>query len=110
MPTTWRRSARVPRSALSISSRSSRVSAVVASYRLFIKASAAKEIEALHLQDRRRVVARIQALAGNPRPPGYQKLSGAEHYRVRQGSFRILYSIDDDAIVVTVVRVAHRRE
>jgi mRNA interferase RelE/StbE len=83
----------------------------VASYKLFIKRSAAKELEAIGSRaDRRRIVARIQSLADDPRPQGCQKLSGSEKYRIRQGVYRILYSIEDDRLVVIVVRVAHRRE
>ena len=83
----------------------------MARYRLFIKPSAVKEIEAISTrQDRRRVVSRIESLADNPRAPGCQKLSGADKYRVRQGRYRILYAIQDDRLVVAVVRVAHRRE
>jgi mRNA interferase RelE/StbE len=82
----------------------------VASYRLFIKPSAVKEIEAIPTKrDRRRVVDRIESLADDPRPPGCQKLSGADKYRVRQGRYRILYAIQDDRLVVIVVRVAHRK-
>jgi len=82
----------------------------VASYRLFIKPSAAKEIEALPKKDRLRIIDRIQALSENPRPPGSEKLSGHDKYRVRQGQFRIVYSVSDEEVVVCVVRVAHRRE
>lgn len=82
----------------------------MASYRVFIKRSAAKEIRALPTKKARRaVVARIRALGEEPRPPGCVKLSGADKYRVRQGIYRILYTIDDDRIVVAVVRVAHRK-
>lgn len=83
----------------------------MASYRVFIKPSAAKELEAVGTKkDRRRLVARIRSLAADPRPPGCQKLSGSEKYRVRQGAYRVVYWIEDDKLVVTVVRVAHRRE
>ena len=83
----------------------------MASYRLFIKRSAARELESVgSKKDRRRLVARIRSLADDPRPPGCQKLSGAEKYRVRQGRYRIVYSIEDDRLVVIVVRVAHRRQ
>ena len=51
-----------------------------------------------------------QALRDEPRPPGSEKLSGDEKYRIRQGAYRILYSIDDAAIVVEVVKVGHRRD
>lgn len=83
----------------------------MASYRLFIKRSAARELESVRsTKDRRRLVTRIRSLADDPRPPGCQKLSGAEKYRVRQGCYRIVYAIEDDRLVVIVVRVAHRRE
>ena len=83
----------------------------MARYSLFIKPSAVKEIEAIPTkQDRRRVVDRIGSLADNPRPPRCQKLSGADKYRVRQGRYRILFTIRDEHLTVTVVRVAHRKD
>jgi mRNA interferase RelE/StbE len=82
----------------------------VASYRLSIKPSAAKEIEALPKNDRIRVIKRIKGLSENPRPPGCEKLSGNDKYRVRQGQYRIVYSISDEELVVLVVKVANRRE
>jgi mRNA interferase RelE/StbE len=84
----------------------------VAGYRLLIKPSAAKEIEALgQKKDRQRIVSRIGALASEPRPVGCEKLAGAEErYRVRQGQFRIVYAIDDASRTVEVVKVGHRRE
>jgi len=83
----------------------------VESYRVVIKPSAVKEIEAVgSRKDRRRIVARIQAIAENPRPHGCQKLSGAEKYWVRCGKYRIVYSIEDDVLVVIVVKVGHRKD
>jgi len=82
----------------------------VANYSVLIKRSAAKEIEAVPKKDREKVVAKIQALATNPRPPGSEKLAGDDKYRIRHGDYRVLYEIDDATIVVVVVRVAHRRE
>jgi mRNA interferase RelE/StbE len=82
----------------------------VGSYRLEVKRTAAKEIADLPKADCRRVVAKIQLLARDPRPHGCEKLSGAEKYRVRQGDYRILYEIDDSAKAVTVVGIGHRRE
>jgi mRNA interferase RelE/StbE len=81
----------------------------VASYRVLVKRSATKELESVPLKDRRRLVARIQGLATNPRPVGVQKLSGEEKYRLRQGDYRILYEMVDQDLIVTVVRVGHRR-
>jgi mRNA interferase RelE/StbE len=84
----------------------------VASYRVLIKPSAAKEIEAVdQKRDRQRIVARILALAEDPRPDGCEKLVGeSDRYRVRIGRYRVVYSIDDDELVVLVVRVAHRKD
>ena len=82
----------------------------MASYRLLIKPSAGKEIEALPKQDRRRIVAKITALSQDPRPPGCEKLSGHDRYRLRQGNYRILYEIQDSDLVVVVVKVGHRRD
>lgn len=82
----------------------------MASYELRIKPSAVKELEALQIQDRRRVVRRIRGLSEDCRPPGCEKLVGGERYRVRQGAFRILYEIDDADRIVTVVRIGHRRD
>jgi len=82
----------------------------VASYSVLIKPSAGKELEAIPKKDRLRVVAKIRALADNPRPMGCEKLSGREEYRLRQGRYRIVYSISDPEQTVLVVKIAHRRE
>ena len=80
-------------------------------YKVFIKPSAVKEIEKIpRINDRRRIVERIESLADNPRPPGSQKLSGKDRYRLRQGPYRIVYSIEDDVLVVYVVKVGHRKD
>ena len=80
------------------------------SYRLLIKPSAVREIEDLPKPDRRRAIARIRGLSSNPRPSGCEKLSGREQYRLRQGEYRILYQIVDRELIVTVIKVGHRRE
>ena len=83
----------------------------MASCKIRIKRSAARELESIGTPaDRRRIVQRIRSLAEDPRPPGCQKLSGRERYRLRQGRYRILYGIQDDILVVQVVRIAHRSE
>jgi mRNA interferase RelE/StbE len=82
----------------------------VAKYKLLIKPSAAKEIEAIpSKKDRQRIVERILKLADNPRPNGCEKLSGQDKYRVRQGRYRIVYAIEDDDLLVYVVKVGHRK-
>jgi len=83
----------------------------VESYSVRIKRSALKELEAIGTKaDRRRIVQRIRGLARDPRPLGAQKLSGRERYRLRQGKYRILYTIHDNVLTVHVVRSAHRRD
>jgi mRNA interferase RelE/StbE len=82
----------------------------VANYRLLIKPSAAKELEALPTRDRRRVVRRVRALAEDPRPPGAEKLRGIELYRVRQGDYRVLYEIADAERAITVIKIGNRRD
>jgi len=56
------------------------------------------------------VAGRIHRLAADPRPVGAEKLSALERYRIRQGDYRIVYSIDDRERTVTVFKVGHRRE
>jgi mRNA interferase RelE/StbE len=82
----------------------------VASYKVLIKRSAAKELEGLPPAVRHRVVTKIETLATAPRAPGVEKLSEREKYRIRQGAYRVLYSIDDGAQTVTVVKIGHRRD
>ncbi len=82
----------------------------MASYRLLIKPSAAKELEAVPPKDRRRIASRIQHLASEPRPAGTEKLSGQEKYRLRQGNYRVLYSVDDAKLTATIVKIGHRRD
>jgi len=82
----------------------------VASFSVLIKRSAAKELERLPDKIRRQVVSRITALAVQPRPAGCEKLTGEELYRIRQGDYRIVYSIVDAELIVHVIRIANRRD
>lgn len=83
----------------------------MAAYELLISPSAAKELDALGKKDRQAVVARILALVGDPRPSGCVKLSGSRDlYRIRRGRYRIVYAIEDDHLVVIVVRIADRKD
>ena len=84
----------------------------MAEYEIRITDAAAKELDALpRKKDRQAVVSRILGLAKTPRPPGCVKLSGLEElYRVRQGPYRIVYTVEDDRLVVIVIRVADRKE
>ncbi|MCK9516562.1 MAG: type II toxin-antitoxin system RelE/ParE family toxin [Ottowia sp.] len=82
----------------------------MARFELVFKRSIAKDIRALEPIDVRRILQRIEKLAVDPRPKDSEKLSGQERYRVRQGSLRILYEIDDSQLVVTVVKIGHWRD
>ena len=79
-------------------------------YSVGIRRSAEKEIERLPEAVRQLVVRRILALREDPRPLGSQKLSGQDGHRLRQGDYRVVYTIDDTARSVVVVRVAHRSD
>ncbi len=82
------------------------------SYRLLLKSSAARELEAVALKsDRRRLARRIRLLAVDPRPPGCQKLAGPEErYRVRQGRYRVVYAVNDRERSVVVFKIGHRKD
>lgn len=82
----------------------------MASFEIRFKKSVAKDLRTLPNEDVRWILKRIEALSNDPRPPGSEKLSAHERYRVRQGVYRIVYEIHDSALVVIVVKVAHRRE
>jgi mRNA interferase RelE/StbE len=83
----------------------------VARYEILIKPSARKELEAVGLKkDRRRIVEAILALADDPRPVGCRKLSGKDKYRIRCGDYRVVYSVQDVILVVTIAKVGHRSD
>jgi len=82
----------------------------MADYKIEIKKSAQKEIKNLPNKELKKVIDKIRSLATEPRPLGCKKLSGEEKYRLRVGNYRILYSIEDDVLVVYVVRVRHRKD
>lgn len=82
----------------------------MANYKIVIKPSAVKELKKLPKKDVQRITAKIQSLAYEPRPRGCEKLSARERYRVRQGNYRIVYSVEDDELTVQIFRVGHRRD
>ena len=79
-------------------------------YRVELKKSVQKDFASIPKKDLQRIILVIEALAADPRPPQSKKLSGLEQYRLRQGNYRILYSIKDDLLIVFVVAVGHRKE
>ncbi|MGA7744220.1 MAG: type II toxin-antitoxin system RelE/ParE family toxin [Polyangia bacterium] len=83
----------------------------MARYSVQLAPSAERDLSALDKPVQRRVAARIDALAENPRPAGVTKLQGeANAWRIRVGDYRILYTIEDRRLVVLVIKIGHRRE
>lgn len=80
------------------------------SYKIKLKKSASKEIEKLPKIVLKRVIEKIQSLGIEPRPSGCKKLSSDEKYRIRVGNYRILYTIEDDKLVIYVVKIGHRKD
>ena len=80
------------------------------SYELVFKKSVAKDLRGFPKQDVKRILKRIRSLADDPRPTGCEKLSGLERYRIRQGSYRIVYEIEDTRLIVLIVRVGQRSD
>lgn len=79
-------------------------------YRVIVRQSVSKDLKKIPKKDVKRILAAIRTLAETPRPPQSKKLSGQERYRLRQGNYRILYSIKDERLVVCVVKVGNRRD
>ena len=82
----------------------------MAEYKILIRPSVTKDFKSIPRKDQKKILVRIEALADDPRPPSSIKLSGDERYRIRQGNYRILYEIQDDVLIIIVVKVAHRKD
>jgi mRNA interferase RelE/StbE len=82
----------------------------MAAYKIFFKKSVQKDFNGIPKKDLKKILDRIEALAEDPRPPGCEKLTGQQRYRLRQGQYRILYSIQDDELTVWVVKIGHRKD
>lgn len=82
----------------------------MARFELRFKPSVAKDLRGIPKTEVRRLLKRVEALRDDPRPAGCEKLTGRGLYRIRQGVYRIVYSVDDAAVVVEVIKVGHRRE
>jgi mRNA interferase RelE/StbE len=79
-------------------------------YRITFKKSVAKDLKSLPKSDVIKIIAKIDTLAEDPRIVGAIKLSGNELYRIRQGLYRIVYEIKDQALTVLVIKVGHRSD
>jgi mRNA interferase RelE/StbE len=82
----------------------------MAGYRVLFKSSVEKDFSAIPKKDVTNIPDRIASLEDNPRPLGCEKLSGQEKYRLRQGRYRIVYSIQDDELTVWIVKIGHRED
>ena len=82
----------------------------MAAYKIFFRRSVDKDFSAIPKQDLRKVLHRIEMLSEDPRPSGCEKLTGQERFRVRQGRYRIVYSIQDKDLTVWIVKVGHRKD
>jgi mRNA interferase RelE/StbE len=79
-------------------------------FEVIFKRSVAKDLRQIPKKDIAKILKRIEALRAEPRPPGVEKLSGQEKYRIRQGVYRILYEIRNNELIVVVVKIGHRRD
>ena len=82
----------------------------MAVYKVFFKESVRQDLGDIPKKDLKRILSRIKSLAADPRPPGCERLTGQDRYRLRQGRYRIVYAIQDEEHVVTVVKVGHRKD
>lgn len=82
----------------------------MAAYEIFFRESVWKELKKVPKADLKKILSRIEQLGTDPRPVGYEKLTGHELYRIRQGNYRIVYTIQDNELTVWVVKVGHRKE
>ncbi len=81
----------------------------MAEYEILFKESVWKDLKKIPKNDLKRILSRVEKLGDDPRPMGYEKLTGEELYRVRQGNYRIVYSIQDNELTVWIIKVGHRK-
>jgi mRNA interferase RelE/StbE len=79
-------------------------------YKIEFKKSAVKELNAIPQKDLKRILNRIKSLFLNPRPQDSMKLTNREDYRMRVGQYRIIYSINDDVLIITIIKIGHGKE
>lgn len=82
----------------------------MAEYKVYFKESVEKDFSVIPKNDLKKILTRIEMLAENPRPSGCEKLTGQDRYRVRQGRYRIAYSVQDVVFTVWIVKVSHRKD
>ncbi|OGN90348.1 MAG: addiction module antitoxin [Chloroflexi bacterium RBG_13_46_14] len=82
----------------------------MAKYKIFFKESVRKDFKSIPKTDVAKILERVNSLMENPRPSGCEKLTDQERYRVRQGHYRIVYSIQDGEQTVWIIKIAHRKD
>ena len=82
----------------------------MAAYNIYFRKSVEKDFIPIPKKDLQKILRRIEALGEDPRPSGCEKLTGRERYRIRQGRYRIVYSIQDKELTVWVVKVGQRKD
>jgi len=80
----------------------------MAAYKVFFRKSVEKDFSIIPKKDLKKILQRIDTLADDPRPSGCEKLTGQERYRIRQGKYRIVYSIQNNKLTIWIVKVGHR--
>jgi mRNA interferase RelE/StbE len=79
-------------------------------YKFVFRKSVARDLRSIPNRYLQNILSTIESLSEDPRPSGVEKLSGQDRYRIRQGSYRIIYEINDDDVIVVVVKVGHRKD
>ncbi len=82
----------------------------MAGYEIFFRESVWKELKKVPRADLKKILSRIEQLGNDPRPVGCEKLTDQELYRIRQGNYRIVYSIQDNMLTIWLVKVGHRKD
>jgi mRNA interferase RelE/StbE len=82
----------------------------MAEYEILFKESVWKDLKKIPKRELKKIWSRVEKLGNDPRPMGCEKLTGEELYRIRQGNYRIVYSIQDNELTVWVIKVGHRKD
>lgn len=82
----------------------------MAEFEIFFKESVWKDLRKIPKRELKRILSRVEKLGDDPRQVGCEKLTGEELYRIRQGDYRIVYSIQDNELTVWVIKVGHRKD
>ena len=82
----------------------------MAGYEVYFRESVWKDLEKIPKKDLRNILKKIKSLSDDPRPIGCEKLTGQDRYRLRQGKYRIVYSIQGKDLTIWVVKVGHRKD